>query len=78
MGYVLSSRGVGVAADMVKPVVDSWEPESVSEFRSFFGLVSYNYIKHSTDEGHSPETSGDLLLFWHFLHHSQLLYHPQL
>lgn len=42
MGHVLSSRGVGVAAHKVKPVVDLREPESVSEFRSFFGLVNYN------------------------------------
>ena len=72
MGHVLFSRGVGVAADKVKPVVDPREPESVSEFWSFSGLVNYNYIKdeHSTDEGHSPETSGHLLLFWHFLHDS--------
>ena len=27
--------------------------------------------EHSNDEGHSPETSGHLLIFWHFLHHSQ-------
>ena len=42
MGHVPSSRGVGVAAGKVKPVVDLREPESVSEFRSFFGLVNYN------------------------------------
>ena len=35
MGHVLSSRGVGVAADMVKTVVDARETESVSEVRSF-------------------------------------------
>ena len=35
MGHVLSSRGVGVAADKVKAVVDAREPESVSEVRSF-------------------------------------------
>ena len=30
--------------------------------------------KHSTDEGHSPETSGHLLRFWHFHHqHSKRL-----
>ena len=40
MGHVLFSRGVGVAADKVKPVVDPREPESVSDFRSFFGLVN--------------------------------------
>ena len=39
---MLSSRGVGVAADKVKPVIDPREPVSVSEFRSFFGLVNYN------------------------------------
>ena len=28
---------------------------------------------YSTDEGHSPETSGHLLIFWHFHKHSSLL-----
>ena len=42
MGHVLFSRGIGVAADKMKPVVDPREPESVSEFRSFFCLVNYN------------------------------------
>ena len=42
MGHVLSSRGVGVAADKVKAVVEAREPESVSEVRSFFGLVNYS------------------------------------
>ena len=42
MGHVLSSRGVGVAADKVKAVVDAREPESVSEVRLFLGLVNYS------------------------------------
>ena len=42
MGHVLSSRGVGVASDKVKVVVDAREPESVSELRSFLGLVNYS------------------------------------
>lgn len=42
MGHVLSSRVVGVAADKVKAVVEAREPESVSEVRSFLGLVNYN------------------------------------
>ena len=33
MGHVLSSRGVRVAADKIKAVVDAREPESVSEVR---------------------------------------------
>ena len=37
-------------------------------------IVALNINEHSTDEGHSPEMSGHLLLFWHFLHHSQLLF----
>ena len=41
MGHVLSSRGVGAAADKVKVVVDAREPESVSEVRSFLILVNY-------------------------------------
>ena len=36
--------------------------------------VSLNSNEHSTDEGQSPETSGHLLLFWHFQQHSQLLF----
>ena len=40
MGHVLSSRGVGVAADKVKAVVEAKEPESVSEVRSFLGVVN--------------------------------------
>ena len=28
--------------------------------------VALNINEHSTDEGHSPETSGHLLPFWHF------------
>jgi len=35
--------------------------------------VAFNINEHSTDEGHSPETSGHLLRFWHFQQHSQLL-----
>ena len=42
MGHVLSSRGIGVAADKVKAVVEAREPESVSEVRSFLGLVNYS------------------------------------
>ena len=42
MGHALSSRGVGVAADKVKAVVEAREPESVSEVRSFLGLVNYS------------------------------------
>ena len=30
--------------------------------------------EQSTDEGHSPETSGHLLRFWHFQQHSSLLF----
>ena len=42
MGHVLSSRGVGVAAEKVKVVVEAREPESFSEVRSFLGLVNYS------------------------------------
>ena len=42
MGHFLSSRGVGVAADKVKAVVEARVPESVSEVRSFLGLVNYS------------------------------------
>ena len=33
-----------------------------------------NSYEHSTDEGHSAETSGHLLRFWHFHKHSSLLF----
>ena len=36
--------------------------------------VDLNINEHSTREGPSPETSGQLLRFWHFLHHSLLLF----
>ena len=42
MGHVLSSRGVGVAADKVKAVVEAREPGSASEVRSFLGPVNYS------------------------------------
>ena len=42
MDHLLSSRGVGVAANKVKAVVDARELESVSEVRSFLGLVNYS------------------------------------
>ena len=35
-------RGAGVADDKVKAVVEAREPESVSEVRSFLGLVNYS------------------------------------
>ena len=35
---------------------------------------SATHNEHSTDEGHSPETSGHLLRFWHFHKHSSLLF----
>ena len=40
IGHVLSSCGVGVAADKVKAVVEAREPKSVSEVSLFLGLVS--------------------------------------
>ena len=42
MSYVLSSRGVGVAADKVKTVVEARKPESVSHIRLFLGLANYS------------------------------------
>ena len=42
MAHVLSSRGLGVVADKVKALVNAREPESVSEVRSFLGLVNYS------------------------------------
>ena len=44
-------------------------------FKSITSKRGFNTLTNiSTDEGHSPETSGHLLLFWHFLHRSQLLF----
>ena len=40
MDHVLLSRGVGVAADKVKAVVEARESESVSEVRSFLRVVN--------------------------------------
>ena len=37
-------------------------------------IVALNINEHSTDEGHSPETSGHLLRFSHFQQNSQLLF----
>ena len=37
-------------------------------------FISGMFVNHSTDEGHSAETSGHLLRFWHFQQHSQLLF----
>ena len=42
MGHVLSSRGVGLAADKAKAVVEAREPESVSQVWSFLVLVNYS------------------------------------
>ena len=39
--------------------------------------VALNINEHSTDEGHSPETSGHLLRFWHF-HTILNFYKPKL
>ena len=36
--------------------------------------VALNINEHSTDEGHSVETCGHLLRFWHFQQHSPLLF----
>ena len=41
MDHALLSRGLGVAADKVKAVVEAGEPESVSEVRSFLGVVNF-------------------------------------
>ena len=43
------------------------------KFNNWNRGASHN--EHSTDEGHSPETSGHLLRFWHFHHqHSKRLF----
>lgn len=42
MGHVLSGRGIGPADVKVKAVVDSREPKTSAEVRSFLGLVNYS------------------------------------
>ena len=42
------------------------------EFNNWNRSATYN--EHSTDEGHSSETSGRLLRFWHFHQHSKRLF----
>ena len=42
MGHVLSARGIGPAMVKVKAVVEAREPETVSELKSFLGLVTFS------------------------------------
>lgn len=42
MCHVLSGRGVGMAADKVKALVEARKPGSVSDVRSFLSLVNYS------------------------------------
>ena len=39
-------------------------------FSGMFAMSTHN--EHSTDAGHSPETSGHLLRLWHFHQYSSL------
>src|SRR6218665_2090844 len=41
MGHVLSRHGIGPAADKVKAVAETREPENASEVKSFLGLVNF-------------------------------------
>ena len=42
MGHVLSSKGIGPAEVKVKAIVETREPETVSEVKSFLGLVTFS------------------------------------
>ena len=42
MGQILSARGIGPAEVKVKAVVEAREPETVSELKSFLGLVTFS------------------------------------
>ncbi|VDI33559.1 Hypothetical predicted protein [Mytilus galloprovincialis] len=41
MGHMLSEHGIGVSQSKVEAIVNSRRPESVSEIRSFLGLVNF-------------------------------------
>ena len=41
MGHVLSEKGIGPTEEKVRAVVETREPESVAEVRSFLGLVNF-------------------------------------
>ena len=42
MGLVLSRQGIGPTEEKVKAVNEACEPQSVSEVKSFLGLVNFN------------------------------------
>ena len=44
MGHVLSSKGIGPAEVKVKAIVETREPETVSEVKSFLGLVYSRFL----------------------------------
>ena len=41
LGHVISADGLHTAESEVKAVVEAWEPQAVSELRSFLGMVDY-------------------------------------
>jgi hypothetical protein len=42
MGIVLSKYGVGLSEEKVKAILESREPKTVSEVKSFLGLVNFS------------------------------------
>ena len=42
MGHILSEHGVGLAKSKVEAVQNARQPKSVSEVRSFLGLVNFS------------------------------------
>lgn len=42
MGHILSSHGIGMAKTKVDAIVNARRPETVSEVRSFLGLVNFS------------------------------------
>ena len=42
MGHILSSHGIGMAKTKVDDILNARQPETVSEVRSFLGLVNFS------------------------------------
>ena len=41
LGYVISEEGLRPSSSKIKAIMDAPEPSSLSELKSFFGLVNY-------------------------------------
>ena len=42
IAMLLSDKGIGLTSERVKAIIESREPETTAEVRSFLGLVSYS------------------------------------